>query len=221
MIGNDGVVHLIEDDEAVRDAIVFLMALNGVPVRSYDSAESFLAAYQPRTAECVVADVLLPRMNGLELQQELLRRGRTVPLIFITGHGDVPMATQAMKRGAVDFIQKPIDDVVLLRTIEHAIEQSRQRAGQDAHRRDLIDRFQSLTPREREVMERVTAGASNKRVAADLGISPRTVEIYRRRVMDKMGARSLAALVHCAAELISDPAVSSPVQAAGSDTPAQ
>src|SRR5512134_1749377 len=185
----EGTVYLVEDDEAVRDAVSLVLRTAGLHVLDFPTAEAFLDAYvQGGEPEVLVVDVRLPRMNGLDLQNRLADSGCDAPIIMISGHGDVPTARQALKAGALDFIQKPIDDKVLLATITQGMQiatDSKRRAAQH----DKIARhLQTLTTREREVMALVVAGASNKEVAARLGISPRTVEVYRKRVMEKMQA---------------------------------
>lgn len=198
----EGQVYLVEDDEAVRDAISLVLRTAGLNVHTYATAEAFLAAYAPsEEPEVFVIDVRLPKMSGLDLQGRLAKENSDAPVILITGHGDVPMATQALKAGGMDFIQKPIDDRVLLASIAEGMQRARERKERAARVKDLAKRFQSLTEREQEVMTLVVAGASNKAVAAELGISPRTVEVYRKRVMDKMQARTLPDLVRIAETL--------------------
>lgn len=188
-------VFVVDDDEPVRDAIGMLLETVEIPFESFASAQDFLEAYDGSRRGCLVLDIRMPGMSGLELQQTLLERDVNLPVVFITGHGDVPMAVEAMKRGAVDFIRKPFRDQELLDRIHEALSLE---ASQRAHSADLEDvrgRFDSLTPREREVFQRVAAGQANKVVAIDLGISERTVEIHRSQVMQKMQARNLAELV--------------------------
>lgn len=192
----DGIVHLVEDDEAVRDAISLVLRAADFTVHDYDSAEAFLARYQPAAEpECLVLDVRLPRMSGIDLQETLAARQRDIPIVMITGHGDVPLATRALKAGAVDFLQKPVDDESLLAGIAAALAKARARREETSRAEVIHGCFRQLSRREREVMFLVVGGASNKVIAARLGISPRTVEIYRRRVMEKMRARTLPDLV--------------------------
>lgn len=195
----EGTVYLVEDDEAVRDAISLVLRTAGLRVLDFPTAEAFLEACV-RTSEpqVVVVDVRLPRMNGLDLQNRLAEAGCEAPIILISGHGDIPMARQAFKAGALDFIQKPINDKVLLATIAQGMRIASDRKGRSVWIEEIARRLQTLTTREREVMNLVVAGASNKAVATQLGISPRTVEVYRKRVMEKMQARTLPDLVRIA-----------------------
>jgi two-component system, LuxR family, response regulator FixJ len=188
-------VYLVDDDEAVRDSLGLLFGSVGLDCRIHASALEFLAAYDPKRHSCLVTDIRMPGLSGLELQQRLNEQRAEVPVIFITGHGDVPMAVNAMKSGATDFIQKPFRDQDLIDLIHKALAQDRERRerGQDE---DVIrDRLALLTPRETEVMKRVVRGQANKVIALDLGVSQRTVELHRARVMRKLKARSLAELV--------------------------
>ena len=188
-------VFVVDDDEAVRASLRLLLKSVGLPATVYCSAQEFLANYDPRFPGCVVLDVRMPGMSGLELQQILNLRGATVPVIFITGHGDIPMAVEAMQHGAFDFLQKPFRDQDLLDRVQRALEKD-HRTRQELKEKDRIrDRLTSLTPREREVLTLITRGKPNKVVAGDLGVSQRTVEIHRARVMEKMGASSFAQLV--------------------------
>jgi two-component system response regulator FixJ len=165
---------------------------------AYPSAQAFLAAYSPDQPGCLVLDVRMPGMSGLELQHQLNRRGAIVPVIFITGHGDVPMAVEAMQEGAFDFVQKPFRDQELLERVNRALDKDRTTREQLNQTGGTRERFASLTPREREVMLLMVDGKANKVMAGDLGVSQRTVEIHRARVMEKMEARSLAHLVRMA-----------------------
>jgi FixJ family two-component response regulator len=198
---SDVTVHIVDDDAAVRDSLTLLLRTVGLPSRAYASGDEFLGAYVPRQVECLVADIRMPGLSGLELQQELTERHVDIPIIFITGHGDVPMAVRAMKSGAVDFIQKPFRDQDLLDRIHQALQIAR--SSQDARLETMTiqERFGALTPREREVMDKVVRGCANKVIAMDLGVSQRTVELHRARVMQKMGARSLAELIRLAQKI--------------------
>jgi two-component system, LuxR family, response regulator FixJ len=188
-------VFVVDDDDPVRDAIGMLLETVDIPFQAFASAQAFLEAYDPACPGCLVLDIRMPGVSGLELQQRLIEMDARIPIIFITGHGDVPMAVEAMKRGAVDFIRKPFRDQELLDRIQEALQlESGQRAEFEAVE-DLRGRLSALTPREREVFERVAGGQANKVVAIELGISERTVEIHRSQVMHKTGARSLADLV--------------------------
>jgi two-component system, LuxR family, response regulator FixJ len=188
-------VFVVDDDDPVRDAIGMLLETVDIPYQTFASAQAFLEAYDPDCPGCLVLDIRMPGVSGLELQQMLIEMDAHIPIIFITGHGDVPMAVEAMKRGAVDFIRKPFRDQELLDRIQEALQlESGQRAEFEAIE-GLRARLGALTPREREVFERVAGGQANKVVAIELGISERTVEIHRSQVMHKTGARSLADLV--------------------------
>jgi len=188
-------VFVVDDDEAVRSSLRLLLKSQGIPAVAHGSATEFLAAYDPEQPGCVILDVRMPGMSGLELQDELNRRGVIIPVIFITGHGDVPMAVEAMQHGAVDFLQKPFSDQDLTDRIRRALTTDlRNRALLDEKDR-IHARLAALTPREMQVLRLVTLGNSNKVIAADLGVSQRTVEIHRAHLMEKMGARSLAHLV--------------------------
>ncbi|EGV18426.1 response regulator FixJ [Thiocapsa marina] len=194
----DATVFVVDDDQAMRTSLQWLIESTGMSVQTYESADVFLASYYPGRAGCLLLDVRMPGMSGLELQSYLAREGYRLPVILITGHGDVSMAVKAMKAGAVDFIEKPFHDEDLLRSIRRALEDDqRQRAGQAA-RADIAARLAELTPREHEVMAMVTDGKSNKDIAAALGVSAKTVEAHRARVMEKMRADSLAELVRMA-----------------------
>ncbi len=191
-------VYLVEDDDAVRDAVSLLLRSAQLHVEAFADAETFLASYSPDIPACLVLDARLPKMSGLELQEHVKAAGWNLPIVLVTGHGDVPMATRALKAGAVDFIQKPIDDQILLSSISMALKLAEETADAEARRMKIEARLGLLTPRERQVMELIVGGASNKVVASELGISHRTVEIYRRNVMEKLDARSLPDLVRMA-----------------------
>jgi len=188
-------VHIVDDDEAVRSSLRFLIRSVGLAAQPYESAQAFLESYDPRQPGCLLLDVRMPGMSGLDLQQELNQRGATIPVIFITGHGDVPMAVAAMQCGAFDFLQKPFRDQDLLDRVQRAMARDAESRGRLAARAEIRARLERLTPREREVMTLITSGKANKVVGADLGVSQRTVEIHRAHVMEKMGAGSLAELV--------------------------
>jgi len=188
-------VFIVDDDVAVRQSLSMLIHSMSLPVESFESAQDFLQRGDPTRAGCLVLDIRMPGMSGLELQDELKRREFTLPVIFITGHGDIGMAVRAMKNGAVDFIEKPFNDQVLLERINQAIELDRVRREEHGERADIARRIELLSPREREVMERIVAGQANKVIAIELGLSERTVEIHRAKVMAKTSAGSLAELV--------------------------
>lgn len=193
--GDAPLVYVVDDDDAVRDSLKLLLRSVDLPSRTFASAGEFLDSYDGDASSCLVADIRMPGMSGLELQEELLRRKADLPIIFITGHGDVPMAVKAMKAGAMDFIQKPFRDQDLLDRIYRALQQDAERRRSSREARKAQQCLEMLTPRETEVMERVVSGQANKVIAQDLGVSQRTVELHRARVMHKMGVRSLAELV--------------------------
>lgn len=188
-------VYIVDDDDAVRDSLSLLMKSAGLRARAYESAETFLSAFSPDNYGCLLLDIRMPGMNGMELQRELLARNSMLPIIFITAHGDIPMAVDAVQHGAVDFIQKPFDDTELLSKVRRSLADSQGRHEEDLERLDIRRRSATLTAREREVMSQVVKGKANKVIASDLGVSQRTVEIHRARVMEKMQAGSLAQLV--------------------------
>jgi two-component system response regulator FixJ len=193
-----GAVHVIDDDEAVRHSLEFLFESAGLVVRTYESAESFLGVAAGLRAGCVLTDVRMPGMDGLALQRKMREIGLRLPVIVMTGHGDVPIAVQALKAGAADFIEKPFDDEVLLAAVRAALDADRRAREREAEIEEIAAHLASLTPRERQVLERLVAGQPNKAIAYALGTSPRTVEVHRARVMEKMGARSLSELVRMA-----------------------
>ena len=193
MSPQDKLVYIVDDDEAVRDSLVLLLESAGHLVEAFEAAAEALASCRSRLPACVVTDVRMPEMDGLEFQERLASARIDVPVIVMTGHADVPLAVRAMKAGAVDFIEKPFSDDAILASIESAMKR-RSRAADP----DLIERLQSLTPREREVLELLVIGHPNKVIAHRLDISPRTVEIHRAHVMEKMKAKSLPELVRTA-----------------------
>lgn len=188
-------VYIVDDDQAMRESLQWLIESDGMQVRTFDSADAFLQACSKDWGGCLLLDVRMPGMSGLDLQAYLHRRSICLPVIIITGHGDVAMAVRAMKAGALDFIEKPFNDEALLGSIRRALENDDRVRALRAARADIHARIQDLTPREREVMDRVTDGQSNREIAAALKVSAKTVEVHRARVMDKMHADSLAELV--------------------------
>jgi FixJ family two-component response regulator len=188
-------VFIVDDDEPVRDSLKMLMRSVGLSAETFSGAAEFLEAYDPDRPGCLVLDIRMPGMSGMELQEKLNEIHAILPIIFITGHGDVPMAVKAIQYGAADFIQKPFRDQDLLDRINKAIEQDASNRAQLLETRDIEERLSNLTPREKEVLELIVDGRPNKVIAADLEVSQRTVEIHRARVMDKMRASSLAHLV--------------------------
>ena len=195
------VVMVVDDDAGVRNAMRALLKSVGLNSALFGSAQDFLAAYEPSQLGCLVLDIRMPGMSGMELQQQLNMRGAVVPVIFMTGHGDIPMAVEAMQHGAFDFLQKPFRDQDLLDRIQRAIARDaelRKSLGEHARIRAHLE---SLTPREREVLDLMTRGLQNKAIGQELGVSPRTVEIHRARVMEKMNASSVAELVRMMLDL--------------------
>jgi two-component system, LuxR family, response regulator FixJ len=197
-------VYVVDDDDGMRRALSLLLNTVGYKTAAFASPKEFLDKFKPDAAGCLVLDIRMPGMSGLELQQHLNRMGSMLPVIFITGHGDVPMAVQAMKAGAFEFVQKPFRDQDLLDRINHALEQDQEIRSTLARRADVSQHFESLTAREKQVMALVVDGAANKVIAIDLGLSERTVEIHRAKVMEKMGARSVAHLVKLQMSLSND-----------------
>jgi len=189
------IVFVVDDDPSIGDAIRLLLRSVGIPSRTFLSANEFLEAYDPRQPGCLVLDVRMPGMSGLELQARLREMESTLPIIFVTAHGDVPMAVSAVRTGAMDFIQKPFRDQELLDKIQEALEADARVRSERQDLEGIQDRLDALTPREREVLDLVVAGKANKNIARALGISQRTVEIHRARVMEKMGVRSVSMLV--------------------------
>lgn len=187
------IVHLIDDDEGVREALAILLTEAGFMVRTHKSGTDFLALADSVNSGCIVSDIRMPGIDGLELQQRLKAAKSTLPLIFITGHGDIQMAVQAMREGARDFIEKPFDDSILIDAMKSTFKATAEAARQPSE--DVAARLASLTPREREVLDCLVNGKANKVTAHDLGMSVRTVEVHRARIMEKMQARSLSELV--------------------------
>lgn len=191
---SETIVHVVDDDQAVRQSLSFLLASEGLPVRLHETAATFLETVTAPSG-CIVTDVRMPGMDGIEFLRQLRERGCAVPVIVMTGHADVPMAVEAMKEGAVDFIEKPFDDDLFLAAVKGALAAREQHAGRDAQVSEVQARVEGLSERERQVLDGLVAGKANKVIAYDLDISPRTVEIYRANVMAKMQAKSLSELV--------------------------
>ena len=198
MMPNEPVVHVIDDDEAIRESLAFLLESAQLDVKTYESANAFLETLSREAHGCVVTDIRMPGVSGIELLRQLKTMGVPLPVIVITGHADVPLAVEAMKSGAVDFIEKPFDDDAFLATIRSALRQHEKDARREAERSEIHSRLAALSGRERQVLEGLVAGYPNKTIAFDLGISARTVEIYRANVMTKMQANSLSDLVRMA-----------------------
>ena len=188
-------VHIVDDDAAVRDSLALLLSLRGYRTAMFASAEDFLAALQPGWSGCILADIRMPGMSGLQMQAELARRGVGIPVVVLTAHGDVTSARAAFRADAVDFLEKPFDDEALVAAIESAYARERSRLGESVHQAARERVVAQLTPREREVLDLVTQGLHNREVGERLAISPRTVEVHKARVMAKLGARSLAELL--------------------------
>jgi len=191
-------VFIVDDDEAVRDSLRWLLEANGYRVRAFESAEEFLAAYDPAAVGVLIVDVRMPGMSGLELQEHLLARQIAIPIVFITGHGDVPMAVSTIKKGAVDFIEKPFNDVDLRVIVANMFEKALEQAAEAANRRDREAMLARLTSREQQVLERIVAGRLNKQIADDLGISIKTVEAHRANIMEKLQVATVADLMKVA-----------------------
>jgi FixJ family two-component response regulator len=188
-------VYVIDDDEAVRDSMGMLLESADLPYCCYASAERFIEEHDGSQRGCLVVDIRMPGMSGLELQQQLAQMGNSLPIIFITGHGDVPMAVEAMRQGAIDFLRKPVNEEIFLERIAHALDRESGSWHQKLDREQLRQRIDSLTEREHEVFLLVAEGLTNKVVASELNISERTVEVHRAQVMKKLDARTLAQLV--------------------------
>lgn len=198
LIPKKGTVYVVDDDEAVRDSLQWLLEGNDYRVRCFDSAETFLGRYDPREVACLIADIRMDGMSGMELQDKLIERRSPLPVVFITGHGDVPMAVESMKKGALDFIQKPFQEAALLALIERMLDAARLSFAdhQKAVNRDAM--LSKLTTREAQVLERIVAGRLNKQIADDLGISIKTVEAHRANIMEKLNANTVADLLKIA-----------------------
>jgi len=198
LIPKKGTVYVVDDDEAVRDSLQWLLEGKDYRVRCFDSAESFLSRYDPREVACLIVDIRMGGMSGLELQDKLVEKQSPLPIVFITGHGDVPMAVNTMKKGAMDFIQKPFKEDDLLSLVERMLDSARESFSdhQNAVTRDAL--LSKLTGREAQVLERIVAGRLNKQIADDLGISIKTVEAHRANIMEKLNANTVADLLKIA-----------------------
>ena len=192
------VIHVVDDDAAMRDSLAFLLDVNGFQPKTYESANAFLSAAATGAAGCVISDIRMPGLSGIELVRALKSRGEACPVILITGHGDVALAVEAMKAGAVDFIEKPFDDAALLSSIRAALDTRAAKVGDSAAKKEAEARLADLSPRERDVLLGLVAGKINKVIAHDLNISPRTVEVYRANLMAKTGAHSMSELMRLA-----------------------
>jgi two-component system response regulator FixJ len=192
------VIHVIDDDAAMRDSLAFLLDVNGFKPQVYESADAFLGAAGRAALNCVISDIRMPGLNGIELVRKLKGEGSSCPVILITGHGDVALAVEAMKAGAVDFIEKPFDDAALLGAIRSALDALPDNRTGSSAKNEAEARLAELSPRERDVLQGLVAGKINKVIAHDLSISPRTVEVYRANLMAKTGARSMSELMRIA-----------------------
>lgn len=199
---NDATVFLVDDDPSVRDSLSLLLSLKGLRTRVYSSAESLLATFEPDWRGCILTDLKMPGLTGIELQQTLAERGASLPVVVLTAHGDVATTRQALKAGAFDFLEKPVDDEVLLDVLQNAIRRDQERHAEQAERTRVEDRVSRLTPREREVLVLIADGLQNREIGERLGISPRTVEVYKARMMEKLQCRSLADAVRVSLEWV-------------------
>lgn len=197
---HDPTVFLVDDDPSVRDSLSLLLSLKGLRTRVYASAESLLATYEPDWRGCVLTDLKMPGLSGIELQQALAARGSGLPVVVLTAHGDVATTRLALKAGAFDFLEKPVDDEVLLDVLGNAIRRDQERHAEAEERTLVEDRVSRLTPREREVLLLIAEGLQNREIGERLGISPRTVEVYKARMMEKLQCRSLADAVRISLE---------------------
>ena len=204
MTNKNPIVMVVDDDAGVRNAMRSLLKSVGLNSQLYGSAQEFLSTYSPSQPGCLILDIRMPGMSGLELQQELNLRGATIPVIFMTGHGDIPMAVEAMQHGAFDFLQKPFRDQDLLDRIQKAVARDAKLRESLSEHAKIRTRLDTLTEREREVLDLMILGKQNKSVAQDLGVSPRTIEIHRARVMEKMEAHSVAELVRMMLDIRAD-----------------
>jgi len=198
LIPKKGTVYVVDDDEGVRDSLQWLLEGKDYRVRCYDSAETFLSRYDPREAACLIVDIRMGGMTGLELQDRLLERKSPLPIVFITGHGDVPMAVNTMKKGAMDFIQKPFQEDALVSLVERMLDQAKDAFTEHQHSASRDALLAKLTSREAQVLERIVAGRLNKQIADDLGISIKTVEAHRANIMEKLNANTVADLLKIA-----------------------
>jgi RNA polymerase sigma factor (sigma-70 family) len=195
---SNATVFLIDDDASVRDSLSLVLSLKGIRTQVFASAEAFLETYRPEWRGCVLTDLQMPGMSGLELQQALHQRGISLPLVMLTAHGDVPTTRLAMKAGAFDFLEKPVDDGILIDVLQNAIREDVLRRDSQSADDTARSRLARLTPREREVLDHLVQGRSQREIAAQLNISPRTVEVYKSRMMEKLQCRSLAELIRAA-----------------------
>ena len=197
-MGGSELVHIIDDDDALRDSLSFLLSTVGIKTKSYETATGYSNDPERGACGCILTDVRMPGMSGIDLLRKLKSDGITVPVIVMTGHGDVPLAVEAMKLGALDFVEKPFNDDALIASVRSALGEAKRHSVHEEERKEIDARLAQLTARERQVLDGLVAGQPNKVIAHELGISPRTVEIYRANVMTKMQANSLSELVRMA-----------------------
>ena len=198
------VVHIVDDDPAIRDALAWLFKSRGVVAHGWPSGEAFLDAYSPDIEGCIVIDIRMGPMSGMELFERLLARGAAQPVVFLTGHGDVPIAVEVLQKGAADFLEKPFNDNELVDRVLRAIAKASERAGNRSRRQAIEARLAELSGREREVLDRLLAGFRNKQIADELGITMRTVEVHRARILEKMGARNAVELARLVSGVLGD-----------------
>jgi two-component system response regulator FixJ len=196
-------VFIVDDDAAIRDALSQLLGTANLQVESYPDGLAFLAAYQAERSGCLLLDMAMPEMTGMELQAALRARGLRIPVVFLTGHGDIPMAVRSLQAGAIDFLEKPVDETLLLERVHRALRLDEEWRQENKRGQAILQRHARLSAREREVMTLAVSGLTSKEIAQKLGISPRTIEVHRTHVMHKMGAANLAELVHMAAYCVS------------------
>ncbi len=196
----DSHIIIVDDDDAVRDSLALLLNFRGYRTRAFPSAEAFLADWRPDWRGCLLLDLRMGGMDGLALQRALAERGNTLPIVFLTGHGDLPQARAALKAGAVDFLEKPYEEEALLAAVAEAVERDSRQHATQSRAAEIAARMERLSERERQVMDLVVAGLPNREIAGELGISPRTVEVFKARMMEKMQARSVPELVRACLE---------------------
>jgi len=211
MVGDATTVYLVDDDAGVLKAVSRLLRAEGLNVRAFASPSDFLGGFDPKLPGCLVLDISMPGLNGLELQEHLEKLGSLLPIVFLTGHGNIPASVKAMKHGAVDFLTKPVDRADLLGAVQTSLEQNRAARQSHAQRSEIEKRLATLTPRERQVLDHVISGQLNKQIAAELGTVEKTIKVHRANVMDKMKVNSLAELVRLAERAGLEPAVGAAV----------
>ena len=206
ILQTQSLIYIVDDDEAVRDSLRWLLEANSYRVKSFGSAEEFLEGYDPDSVSVLIVDVRMPGMSGLELQEELIKRNSPIPIVFITGHGDVPMAVSTMKKGAIDFLEKPFNEGELRNIVARMLQQAAERVSQAQTRKNQQLILSRLTAREQQVLERIVAGRLNKQIAGDLNISIKTVEAHRANIMEKLEVTTVADLMKIALASSENPA---------------